>query len=226
MGKQLYTLTVVVDASQIVSGVLDIARIPATALERMVTVADETERFDLTTATVQNGDTVYQTDTDRMYRVVDDTKLGEAAGYQVYSGAPYWKNIQDNPVSVTAEKTLTVTESATLDDAVALSAKANASEILWEQDAWMEVEGVQPKDSKIVFTDKIYYWTTIVSNWFFNAWTESAPDDWALTGTGATTSAEDPRVEGAADYSVRITATEDAGAVLTQADLHTANEIE
>ena len=226
MGKQLYTLTVVVDASQIVSGVLDIARIPATALERMVTVADETERFDLTTATVQNGDTVYQTDTDRMYRVVDDTKLGEAAGYQVYSGAPYWKNIQDNPVSVTAEKTLTVTESATLDEAVALSAKANASEILWEQDAWMEVEGVQPKDSKIVFTDKIYYWTTIVSNWFFNAWTGSAPDDWALTGTGATTSAEDPRVEGAADYSVRITATEDADAVLTQADLHTANEIE
>ena len=112
------------DASQIVSGVLDLARIPATALERMVTVADETERFDLTTATVQNGDTVYQTDTDKMYRVVDDTKLNEAAGYQVYSGAPYWKNIQDNPVTVTATKTLTVTESATLDEAVALSSKA------------------------------------------------------------------------------------------------------
>ena len=124
MGKQLYTRTTIADASQVKSGVFDIARIPAAALERMVTVADEGTRYALTTATVQNGDTVYQIDTDKMYRVVDDTKLDEAAGYQVYSGAPYWKNIQDNPVTVTATKTLTVTESATLDEAVALSDKA------------------------------------------------------------------------------------------------------
>jgi len=43
-----------------------------------VSVAD---RFTLTTATVQNGDYVYQTSNTTLYEVIDDTQLGVAAGY-------------------------------------------------------------------------------------------------------------------------------------------------
>lgn len=43
------------DATQTETGVFDIARIPATALERLVTVADDTERFALTIEDVQKG---------------------------------------------------------------------------------------------------------------------------------------------------------------------------
>ena len=47
-----------------------------------MTVADQTARYALTTDDVQNGDTVYQNDTQVMYFVVDDTKLDLAAGYK------------------------------------------------------------------------------------------------------------------------------------------------
>ena len=61
-----------------ISGVIDLANLPAGALERMVVVADEAARLALTTANVQNGDTVKQTDTGILYFVKDDTKLGTA----------------------------------------------------------------------------------------------------------------------------------------------------
>lgn len=72
-------------ASLDANSLIPIAQIPPAALERIVTVADQTARFALTTTTVQNGDSVYQTDTATMYMVVDDTNLGNAAGYLVYS---------------------------------------------------------------------------------------------------------------------------------------------
>lgn len=89
------------DAAKITSGTFDIARIPAAALERMVSVADQTARYALTTATVQNGDCVYQIDTALMYWVIDDTKLGQAAGYAVYAAgtaaACPWSGITSKP---------------------------------------------------------------------------------------------------------------------------------
>ena len=72
-------------ASQVTSGTFDIARIPQAAMERLTYVADEAARFLLTTATVQNGDSVFQNDTSLMYIVIDDSKLDQAAGYQVYN---------------------------------------------------------------------------------------------------------------------------------------------
>ena len=93
------------DASEIVSGTIDIARLPAGALERMVDVADRTARYALTTATVQNGDTVRQLDTGVMYRVVDDTQLNRAAGYKEYTAgrasAVPWSGIEDKPTTFT-----------------------------------------------------------------------------------------------------------------------------
>ena len=89
------------DASDVTSGVFDLARIPQAALERLYNVNDEEERFALTTADVQNGDTVKQLDTEIMYRVVDQTKLNEAAGYVKYSAgraaAVPWSGVEDKP---------------------------------------------------------------------------------------------------------------------------------
>lgn len=90
------------DAADITSGVLDIERIPVAALERLVIVADDTARFALTKATVQDGDTVKVESSGKMYFVVDDTKLNNEAGYNVYtagsaSSVP-WSGVTDKPL--------------------------------------------------------------------------------------------------------------------------------
>ncbi|WP_305138426.1 hypothetical protein [Dubosiella newyorkensis] len=91
------------DASKITSGTISIDRLPAAALERLVTVADQAARFKLTTANVQVGDTVKQTDTGIMYRVVDQTKLNSAAGYVEYTAgsaaAVPWSGVTGKPAS-------------------------------------------------------------------------------------------------------------------------------
>ena len=93
------------DASKITSGTIDIARLPAAALERCVPVKDDTARFALTTASVQLGDTVKVTSTGLMYLVVDTSKLNSEAGYEVYtagsaSSVP-WSGVTDKPTSFT-----------------------------------------------------------------------------------------------------------------------------
>jgi len=72
-------------ASLDANGLVPTTQLPAASLERMVVVADQTARYALTTASVQNGDTVYQTDTATMYMVKDDTNLSNSSGYQSYS---------------------------------------------------------------------------------------------------------------------------------------------
>lgn len=73
-----------VDAANI-NGVIPISKIPQGALERIVTVADDTARFKLTTSQVQLGDTVKVTSTGRMYIVIDESKLTAEAGYMEYA---------------------------------------------------------------------------------------------------------------------------------------------
>ena len=72
------------DASKITSGTISVDRLPATALERCVVVADDTARFKLTTSSVQVGDTVKVTATKKMYMVIDSSKLSSEAGYEEY----------------------------------------------------------------------------------------------------------------------------------------------
>ena len=74
-----------IDASKITSGTIDIARLPAAALERCVVVANDTARFDLTTSDVQLGDTVKVTDTNKMYMVINTSELDNANGYTEFS---------------------------------------------------------------------------------------------------------------------------------------------
>lgn len=89
------------DASKITSGTIDVARLPATALERCIVVADDTARFKLTTSSVQVGDTVKVTATKKMYMVIDSSKLSSEAGYEEYFTSTDWSTITNKPSSYT-----------------------------------------------------------------------------------------------------------------------------
>lgn len=84
-------------------GIIDIARLPHGALERLVIVEDDTARFKLTTANVQLGDTVKVIKTEKMYYVVDESKLSSEAGYSVYTAGTAtsvpWSGITGKPSS-------------------------------------------------------------------------------------------------------------------------------
>ena len=92
------------DASKITSGTISIERLPKGALKRLVIVANRTARFALTTADVQEGDTVKQSDTGVMYFVINSTKLNNEAGYSVYiAGAATsvpWSGVTNAPRKV------------------------------------------------------------------------------------------------------------------------------
>lgn len=78
------TDTLLSGKADIVDGLIPVSQIPPVVIERLVKVADDTARFALTTATVQNGDTVQTIDNNKMYAVIDDTHLDSEQGYQVY----------------------------------------------------------------------------------------------------------------------------------------------
>ena len=94
-----------VDASKITSGTIDVARLPKGALERCVIVTDDAARFALTTDSVQIGDTVKVTATNKMYFVIDDTKLNTEAGYTVYTAGTAtsvpWSGVTGKPSTYT-----------------------------------------------------------------------------------------------------------------------------
>ena len=93
-----------IDAAWITTGKIALDRLPHGALERCVVVADEDARQALTSDQVQNGDTVKVTGTGLMYFVVDDTKLAEDAGYEVYTAgtasAVDWSGITNKPTTL------------------------------------------------------------------------------------------------------------------------------
>ena len=92
------------NAANITTGLLSLSVIPAAALERLVHVADEAARFLLAIEDVQNGDVVQQDDTEIMYKVVDDTQLDSAAGYNQFTAgiaaAVNWSGILGMPSNI------------------------------------------------------------------------------------------------------------------------------
>ena len=88
-----------------ITGVIDISHIPKGAIERVVTVADDTARYKLTTSQVQLGDTVKVTATGRMYIVVDESKLSTSAGYMEYAAGTAasvpWSGVTGKPSTFT-----------------------------------------------------------------------------------------------------------------------------
>ena len=73
-----------IDAAKIV-GTIPLGSMPAAALERLAVVSSQTARYALTTATVQVGDVVKETDTGKMFYLKDETNIGNSAGWEEYS---------------------------------------------------------------------------------------------------------------------------------------------
>lgn len=94
-----------IDASKITSGTIDIDRLPKGALERLVVVSTDTDRFNLTTDYVQVGDTVKVTETGIMYFVKDESKLNSEDGYEEYAAgmasSVEWSGVQNKPLTFT-----------------------------------------------------------------------------------------------------------------------------
>lgn len=92
------------DASKL-TGAIDISLLPMGALERLVVVETDEERLALTTLTIQKGDTVKVNSTGSMYFVVDDTKLDNEDGYEIYTAgtatAVAWSGITEKPSTFT-----------------------------------------------------------------------------------------------------------------------------
>ena len=88
------------DASKL-TGTIDIARLPSGALERLMVVTTDAERLALTISQVQKGDTVKVTSSGYIYYVVDDTKLNEESGYEIYTAGSAssvdWSGITNKP---------------------------------------------------------------------------------------------------------------------------------
>lgn len=67
------------------SGKVPASQLPPLAIGKLEVVANQTARFALTTADVQNGDLVKQSDTNTVYMVIDDEELGSEDGYSIIS---------------------------------------------------------------------------------------------------------------------------------------------
>lgn len=104
-----------VDAANI-NGNIPLNKLPAAALERITIVATESARLALTKDDVQNGDSVKVTETNKMYAVVDGTKLGTenaanaftdyvvgSAAKAALADAVPWSGITDKPAAFTPE---------------------------------------------------------------------------------------------------------------------------
>ena len=92
-----------IDASKI-NGVIDENNLPDSVKERLTTVDNDTARFQLTTATVQQGDVVKVTETNKMYFVKDTEQLGNESGYEPIVAASAdsiaWEKITGKPTNV------------------------------------------------------------------------------------------------------------------------------
>jgi len=87
--------------ASLLTGTIDIARIPQAALERLVHVDDDDARLALTSSSIQNGDVVKVESTGLMYYVKDDSKLGTEDAFSSFtagiaSSVP-WSGITGKP---------------------------------------------------------------------------------------------------------------------------------
>lgn len=90
-----------------ITGTISIDNLPATVTERLYIAENDTARLALTTADVQNGDTVKVTETGKMYFVKDDTKLGGDTPEQAFeeyavgaAGSVPWSGVTGKPTTV------------------------------------------------------------------------------------------------------------------------------
>ncbi|MDY4611888.1 MAG: phage tail protein [Sphaerochaetaceae bacterium] len=89
------------DAAKL-TGTIDMARLPAGAMDKLVTVGSSSAMLALTIYDVQNGDTVKRTDLNgQLFMVKDDSKLGSLDAFEAYSAARAasvpWSGVEGKP---------------------------------------------------------------------------------------------------------------------------------
>ena len=92
------------------NGLVPLNQLPPESIERIYTVPTEAARLALTTDEVQDGDTVRVISTDKLYLVIDDSKLDQAAGYQVYNAEKAVEAIADQNGDVINETYLKIND--------------------------------------------------------------------------------------------------------------------
>lgn len=112
-------------------GVVPLANLPTGALERLVTVANDTARFALTEDDVQLGDTVKVTSTGMMYLVVDVSKLSTEAGYVEYT-AGRAAFAQDASHADVATKAVDASNAVNAQHAVTAQDASSADSVEWD----------------------------------------------------------------------------------------------
>ena len=93
-----------IDASKLTTGTISIDRLPKVALDTLIKVQNTSERLLLTKDRIQNGDTVKELDTNKLFLVIDDNKLNLEEGYQEYSASTDWSSITDKPNKFPSEE--------------------------------------------------------------------------------------------------------------------------
>lgn len=110
-----------IDAAAVNVGTLPLKVIPQGAIEKLVHVDNEAQRFTLTKEKVQNGDSVLQDDTQVMYIVVDEDNLNNSTGYKEYKAGIALKALQ----AKTAESADTATTANQVQHAVTFNITDN-----------------------------------------------------------------------------------------------------
>ena len=102
------TIPITAVPASLLTGTIDIARIPKAALERLIPVADDDARLALTSDDAQNGDVIKVEATGLMYYIVDDTKLGgtnAASAFSAFTAGTAasvdWSGITNKPTFAT-----------------------------------------------------------------------------------------------------------------------------
>jgi hypothetical protein len=80
------------------AGKIPESQLPSISVDARITVANQAERFALTTVQVQNGDYVYQSDTSVLYMVTDQTALDSDNGYTALATVE-WSAVTNKPAT-------------------------------------------------------------------------------------------------------------------------------
>lgn len=151
------TDTLLSGKADLVNGTVPLSQIPPAAIERIVTVANDTARFALTTAEVQLGDTVKVTSTNKMYFVIDTDHLDGELGYQVYVAGKAAEAVSDQNgdtidttyVKIVSGKQLSTEDYTTAEKAKLAGIETGANKIT--VDSSLDSTSTNPVQNKTVY---------------------------------------------------------------------------
>ena len=107
-GYELLSINSSIDVNKL-KGVIGIEHIPNAALERVIPVANQAARFQLTEEQAQLGDVIKENDSGKMFFVTDLTNLGNANGYMEFAVGTAanvsWENVSGKPELAAASHT-------------------------------------------------------------------------------------------------------------------------